>query len=295
MFCSCEKALKRLKMKHLISATKVMLVLGCVVPPGNSDSLDVSYPQRIRTSTFQSSQYQKSSRWLASIDTLELRGGASDVRSVLNAVDLFGTAVFAFSGAVTAGKKGMDLLGMICIATVTSIGGGTYRDVMLGSTPVFWMRQPVYLEICVVVAIATYLIWPALERKFGWKDSAKVVCISDAFGLGAFAVLGTQRAAEMDLNPVIWVVSGLVTATFGGITRDVICQEPPRSMYPYRTMYAIHPLLGSAVYATLIGKFDTQKDTSAIISFLLICFTRILSFNSSVRLPHWNQKTCPTD
>ena len=92
---------------------------------------------------------------------------------VPNAADLFGTAVFAFLGALTAGKEGMDLLGMIIVACVTSVGGGTIRDWFLDSGTVFWMHQPIYFEICVVTAVFTYLLWPTLETRLGWKDSGK--------------------------------------------------------------------------------------------------------------------------
>jgi len=217
----------------------------------------------------------------------------SIVSTLLNALDLLCTAVFAFSAALMAGKKGMDLLGMMVVSTVTSTAGGTIRDAILGFTPVFWIQRPIYLLICLVVTIATYVLWPKLENRYGWKDSAKIVCIADSLGLGAFAVLGTQKAAEVNgLDPCIWIVSGLMSATFGGIARDVLCQEPaPRALYPQRTMYAIHPLLGSAVYAGLISKLHVQKDKAAIISFVLISTTRVLSFNSPLRLPHWKSES----
>lgn len=217
----------------------------------------------------------------------QLRGGAtSNAATFLNAIDLFGTSVFAFSGAVTAGEKGMDLIGMCVLATVTSVGGGTIRDALLGATPVFWMQQPVYLQICVATAITTYFVWPTLEKK-GFQGSSKLICVSDALGLSAFAVIGTQKAANMNLNPLIWIVSGLMTATFGGITRDVICQEPPRSLYPHRSMYALHPLIGSAVYALLRSRLGVPTDTAAMISFTTTLICRILSFDRALRLPHW--------
>lgn len=222
-------------------------------------------------------------------DMLPLESIAS---TLLNALDLLCTAVFAFSAALMAGKKGMDLLGMMVVSTVTSTAGGTIRDVILGFTPVFWIQRPIYLLICLVVTIATYVLWPKLESRYGWKDSAKIVCIADALGLGAFAVLGTQKAAQVSgLDPCVWIVSGLMSATFGGIARDVLCQEPPRALYSQRTMYAIHPLLGSAVYAGLISKLHVQKDKAAIMSFVLISSTRILSFKSPLRLPHWKSES----
>jgi len=278
-----------MKIKHALTVTAALFLLGYMAPSGSANAFDGN--RSIRTRAFRGlSAPESGKRLMASSDALELRGGASDTTRFLYAIDLFGTGVFAFSGSLTAGRKGMDLLGMVLLAAVTSIGGGTFRDVMLGSTPVFWIRQPIYLQICVVVAIATYLLWPVVEKKFGWKDSSQVICIADALSMSAFAVIGTQKGSDMELNPFIWPATGLSTATAGGIVRDVICQEPPRSMYPHQTMYAIHPLFGSAVYTMLISKFGIQKDTAAIIAFVLICTTRMLSFKSPVRLPHWSEK-----
>ena len=122
-----------------------------------------------------------------------------------------------------------------------------------------------------------------------------IVCLSDALGLAAFGVIGAQKAMERQLVPILWVVAGLMTATFGGIVRDTICGEPPRVMYPHRTMYGTGPFIGSLVYTllttttTMRGTMD--KDTIAAISFLVIFVVRIFSFQyKSLRLPHWSEE-----
>ena len=216
---------------------------------------------------------------------------------LLNVLDLFGTGVFAFSGSVTAGKRGMDLLGMMIISCITSIGGGTVRDLLLDVGPVFWIHQTIYLKICIITCLITYCVWPTLESKFHWNDSATIVCVADAIGLGAFAILGTQKGVDMNLGELICVLCGLGTATFGGVTRDVLCQQSPRIMYPHRTMYAGPAILGSIVYILLL-KFIKSSSTfiltpsmAAYISFLVTFASRLLSFNNPRRLPHWNVKT----
>lgn len=274
---------------------KLALVLGCLAVTGNAIRLNASRRTQsnhwIARPTKRSTASSSSPSYASKVALMELRGGGIEVEhpvgAFLNAVDLFGTGVFAFSGALTAGKKGMDLIGMIIVATVTSVGGGTVRDMLLGSGAVFWMRIPIYFEICVVVTVSTYFIWPLLEKNLGWNDSAKAICTADALGLGAFAVLGTQKGADMGLDPVLSVVAGIMSSTFGGITRDVVCQQPPRIMYPHRSLYAIHPLLGSVVYAALTAYFGVLQEHAAVISFLLTFTTRVLSFNSPLRLPHW--------
>ena len=234
---------------------------------------------------------------------LYIRGGggndasvsSASVNSFLEAVDLFGTGVFAFSGALTAGKKGMDLMGMCIIATITSVGGGTVRDLLLDSGTVFWMQQPIYLIICGLTTLATFALWPTLEKRLGWKDSAVPICTSDALGLAAFCVLGTQKAVGMGLHPLIWIVSGVMTSCFGGIVRDLLCRQPrPRILYPDRSLYATPPLIGSCVYMLLT--LDARLDTAIVasISFLVTFICRVLCFNNPFRLPHWEVDDDPS-
>uniref|UniRef100_A0A7S2UDN1 Glycine transporter domain-containing protein n=2 Tax=Attheya septentrionalis TaxID=420275 RepID=A0A7S2UDN1_9STRA len=215
---------------------------------------------------------------LYAVDTVEM---------VLKVFDLFGTAVFAFSGAVTAGRKGMDLMGMVFVATITALGGGTVRDLLLDSGTVGWITEPFYFRICFWVAVFTFYLWPSLETKFGWKDSAVPICTADAAGLAAFSVLGTQKGVDLGLEPTMWVVCGLISSTFGGITRDVFCLQQPRIMYPYRSLYATPALLGSATYAILLGKLKTTTPTAACIASAVTFLTRIYAFNSTMRLPYW--------
>jgi uncharacterized membrane protein YeiH len=218
-----------------------------------------------------------------------LLGQGSVVHNFLQAIDVFGTGVFAFAGALKAGKKGMDLLGMTITACITAVGGGTIRDLLMGTggRGVFWMRNPLYIEICVVTTLATYILWPRLEKEFGFKDSNLAICTADAFGLAAFCVLGTQRAVRKNLAPTLWVASGVITSVFGGIIRDVICGEPPRVLYPYQTMYGAGPALGSFIYTLLIQIPDIETDLVASIAFLVSFTVRTLAFNRSWRLPHW--------
>jgi uncharacterized membrane protein YeiH len=219
--------------------------------------------------------------------TTPLDGVEDTVEMVLRVFDLFGTAVFAFSGAVTAGRKGMDLMGMVFVATISALGGGTLRDLLLDSGTVGWITEPLYFRICFVTAVLTMYLWPSLETKCGWKDSAVPICTADAAGLAAFSVLGTQKGVDMGLEPIMWVVCGLISSTFGGITRDVLCLQQPRIMYPYRTLYATPALLGSATYALLLGHLKTTTPTAACTAFAVTFLTRIFSFNSTIRLPYW--------
>jgi len=219
---------------------------------------------------------------------------------LIELLDVCGTVVFAFSGALKAGRKGMDIIGMMIIASITSMGGGTLRDVlMVGSDEehvVFWMKTPLYLEISLITALLTFYVWPKIESKFGLKgDSAVPICTADALGLAAFCIVGVEAAAKKGLAPTLWIVSGLMTATFGGIIRDVICGEQPRIMYPHRTLYALGPALGALTYTVLDHLVKTQSwsmnpSSITLVSFLVAFVVRVVSFNKPWRMPHWEIK-----
>jgi uncharacterized membrane protein YeiH len=211
-----------------------------------------------------------------------------DMDGFLSVIDVFGTALFAFSGTLTAGRKGMDIMGMTIIALITAMGGGTIRDLLFNKGTVFWMQDVVYLKICVITTLLTFVLWPTLEYKLGWKDSAVPLCTADALGLAAFAILGTQKAIRMDLHPMIWIVSGLMTSCFGGIVRDILCLQRPRIMYPERSLYATPPLMGTIVYSLLtLHCPQMDKQLIASMSFVTTFSARVFSFNSQTRLPYW--------
>lgn len=139
----------------------------------------------------------------------------------LTAIDWFGTAVFAVTGALVASRKRMDIVGFILLGCVTGIGGGSLRDAMLGSLPVFWVREPVYLAICVAVSAATFFLAHIPEWRY------RVLLWLDAAGLALFCVTGADRALTAGASAFIAVAMGVVTATFGGVIRDILGGESP--------------------------------------------------------------------
>lgn len=157
-------------------------------------------------------------------------------------MDYAGIVVFAISGALVASRKCLDPVGFALIATVTGIGGGTLRDLLLG-LPVFWVHQPSYVVVCVVVALVVYLIAPYIEYRY------RVLLWADAAGLSLFSVLGASLSIDAGFNGVIAVVMGLLTATFGGLIRDVLCGEIPLILR--REIYATAALWGALVFALL--------------------------------------------
>jgi uncharacterized membrane protein YeiH len=159
--------------------------------------------------------------------------------TVLLALDYLGVALFAATGALVASRRQADILGFVFLATLTGVGGGTARDVILG-VPVFWTVSPIYVTICAVTAIVVYFTAHLMESRYSW------VLWLDAAALAAFAVVGAQKGLAVTGSPVIAVVMGVFTATLGGILRDVVAGEP--SVLMRRDIYVTAALAGSMVY-----------------------------------------------
>ncbi|MBU8542868.1 MULTISPECIES: trimeric intracellular cation channel family protein [Roseomonadaceae] len=141
--------------------------------------------------------------------------------TALRALDLLGIAVFAASGALVASRKQLDAVGFVLIGMVTGFGGGTVRDLLLGRTPLFWLKQPELPAIAAAAALLVFFFAHRVESRF------KALLWADALGMALFAVLGAEIALIAGAEAWAAVLLGTVTATAGGILRDVICDEVP--------------------------------------------------------------------
>lgn len=208
-------------------------------------------------------------------------GTTVQIGPVLGWLELIGIAVFAASGALTASRKQMDLGGFIVIATVTAIGGGTVRDLLLGAKPVYWVTEPVYPLVCAAVAVALFFAAPLFESRF------KALLWADAVGLSLFCATGTEVAISAGAPWIAAVVLGVITSTFGGIIRDVLCNEVPLILR--REIYATAALLGAAIYAALrYAGFDLPIATLAAFT---ACFTvRAVAIAFSLSLPVYGHR-----
>ncbi len=139
---------------------------------------------------------------------------------VIATLDWFGVAVFAVTGALVASRKEMDIFGFALLATVTGIGGGSVRDLLLG-VPVFWVREPAYVAICVAVSAVVFFTAHIPESRY------RLLMWLDAVGLAFFCVVGAGKGLDAGAGPFIAVVMAVITASFGGIIRDVIGGESP--------------------------------------------------------------------
>lgn len=189
--------------------------------------------------------------------------------------DLLGVAVFAASGALVASRKEMDVVGFALVATVTGIGGGTFRDLLLGRT-VFWVAQPQYVFVCFAVAILLFFTAPHIQRRY------PVLLWADAAGLSLFAITGTAVALEAGALWSVSIAMGVMTATFGGLLRDVICNEIPLILR--REIYATAAVVGAATYVTL-HVFSTTSAVPEIAGFCACFVLRALAIRLKLSLP----------
>lgn len=164
-------------------------------------------------------------------------------------VDLLGVAVFAVSGALAAGRKDLDILGVIVVAAVTAIGGGTLRDILLDRHPIFWIADASYLYVILASAILTVVCARI------WTPPKNALLVADALGLALFALSGAQ-VAEAALCPTLVVIlMGTMTGVAGGILRDVITAQIPLILR--QDIYAIAAIVGVVLYQVLqVGGVD---------------------------------------
>lgn len=196
--------------------------------------------------------------------------------SLIFIIDLMGTAAFAVSGVLVAGKKGMDLFGVVVIALVTAIGGGTIRDVLLGRQPVFWMAEPGYLVFITFVALITVAVYQRIKFPF------KTLLLVDALGLAFFTIMGAQVAEQFGQHPIVCVVMGMITGVAGGMVRDVLCNEIPLILQ--RDIYATATLLGAGIYFSL-KSLGISGSPAAIIGIIIIFVLRIMAIYFDLKLP----------
>lgn len=185
---------------------------------------------------------------------------------LLYTLELFGVAVFAISGALVAARKGMDPFGIIVIAVVTAIGGGTLRDVLLDRHPIFWLQNVAYLVVIFAAAVFTMIYTRNRTAPM------KALLIADAFGLALFTVSGAQITEQLALPGLIVVLMAAISGTAGGMMRDVLCAEVPLILR--RDIYATTSLAGATVYVA--GKhwaFDTT--TVALIAMVTVFALRM--------------------
>ena len=178
-------------------------------------------------------------------------------------LDYAGVAVFAATGALAASRKELDIIGFIFLAGITGMGGGTLRDLVLDA-PVFWIWNPTYIIVCAAVAIIVYFAAPLVEYRY------RLLLWLDAVGLAAYSVLGAAKGLAATGSATVALVTGMLTATFGGVLRDVLTGEPSVLLRP--EVYVTAALVGAGVFtvADISGLDRTLAALIAIAAAFLV-------------------------
>lgn len=191
-------------------------------------------------------------------------------------IEILGTIAFAVSGAFSAMEKKLDLFGVLIIGFVTAIGGGTIRDVLIGNTPVTWMRDMTTPLIILGSGLLTILFKRYLEK-------LKITLfLFDTLGLGLFTIIGIQKGLSIGLNPGICVALGTITGCFGGVLRDMLLNHIP-VLLRSREIYATACIIGGTIYC--FGLMVLPQQAAQVLAIGLICGIRILAVRLNWQLP----------
>ncbi len=196
--------------------------------------------------------------------------------SVLYFLDLLGTAAFAASGALAGVQRKMDLLGVVVLALVTAVGGGTIRDLLLGAVPPFCFKDENYLYLSIVVALLIFYFHHSLDFVH------RPLLYFDALGLGTFLVIGTGKALKYDAGFLVAVMMGVMTATAGGVVRDVLSDQVPFILQ--KEIYATACVFGGILYYILY-RFGMNESLTAVISALVVVVIRVIAIHRHWSLP----------
>ncbi|WP_394248915.1 TRIC cation channel family protein [Vibrio profundi] len=180
-------------------------------------------------------------------------------------IDLFGTAIFAISGVILAGRLKMDPFGVAVLGSVTAIGGGTIRDMALGATPVFWITDTTYLWVILLTCLLTMIIIRRPKRLAWW-----ILPVCDAIGLAVFVGIGVEKAMAYQDSALVAVIMGVITGCGGGIIRDVLAREVP--MVLRSEVYATACIVGGVFHTTALsmGQDSETAFLAGVFSTLLI-------------------------
>lgn len=191
-------------------------------------------------------------------------------------IEVLGTIAFAMSGSFAAMQKRLDPFGVIIIAFITSVGGGTVRDLLL-DVPVFWMHD---LRMCSIILITSIvsMIFKSLEKNF-----QVTLFIFDSFGLGLFTIIGVQKGLTAELHPLICIVLGTITGCFGGIIRDILLNRIP--LIFRKEIYATACIIGGAVFLLLVKYSNLSYTFVQVFTILLIVAIRSLAVKYHWQMP----------
>ncbi|MDR0806760.1 MAG: TRIC cation channel family protein [Enterobacteriaceae bacterium] len=193
-------------------------------------------------------------------------------------LDILGTAVFAISGVLLAGKLHMDPFGVLVLGVVTAVGGGTIRDMSLANGAVFWVKDPTDLVVALVTCIATILLVRHPRSLPKW-----ILPVLDAIGLAVFVLIGVNKAFIAGTGPLIATCMGVLTGVGGGIIRDMLAREIP--MILRTEVYATACIIGGSIHAIGYYYFHLSLDESGMIGMVITLAIRLAAIRWNLKLP----------
>jgi uncharacterized membrane protein YeiH len=197
--------------------------------------------------------------------------------TIRHALEMTGVAVFAASGVLSAGRKGMDFIGVAVIALVTALGGGTLRDVLLDRHPIFWIADTTHLWLSLGATLVTLVYVRFIKPPYN------ALLVADAIGLALFTIGGTQVAEQAGQSGIVAALMGTLTGVAGGILRDVLSAEVPLLLRPGR-LYATAAIAGAGLYLGLESAGVTRT-ASALVGMGAIATLRLAAIVWGIRLP----------
>ena len=191
-------------------------------------------------------------------------------------IDILGTIAFAISGVLVAIDKKLDLFGVFIIAFVTSVGGGTLRDLLIGNTPVLWLRDPVYLY----TIFGTVVFAVAFRARL--KYIRKSLFLFDTIGIGLYTMVGIERGISVGLSSIMCIGLGTITACFGGVIRDILCNEIP--VIFRREIYATACIFGGVGYF-LLRRLPFDDAYAYMAGIIIVIGIRLIAVRFKIALP----------
>ncbi|MFH8796740.1 trimeric intracellular cation channel family protein [Streptomyces sp. NPDC017941] len=205
--------------------------------------------------------------------------------SVQHALDIVGIFVFAISGALLAVRKNFDVFGIAVLAEVTALGGGLFRDLVIGAVPPAAFTDLGYFLTPLLAALLVFFLHPQVER------TQFAVNVFDAAGLGLFCVTGTTKAYDYGLGLTASATLGLATAVGGGVLRDIIANEVPSLVRWDRDLYAVPAVVGAAIVALSI-RFEVLNGLTTVLAVVTAFVLRLLALHYHWRAPRaWNRRS----
>ena len=196
---------------------------------------------------------------------------------MFDVIDILGTIAFAISGVLVALNKRMDAFGILIIAFVTAVGGGTLRDLLIGETPVSWMKDMTYIYVIIGATVLTVIF----RSKIDYLRTS--LFLFDSIGIGLYTVVGVEKGISADLHPIICVFLGTISACFGGVIRDILCNEIP--VIFRKEIYATACILGGLSYF-LLSYLPIASDIVFVIAGLVVIAIRLVAVRFKISLPN---------